>query len=142
MPFERALIGKPSRFSCRLSCCFGVRCAGSWYAWCPRADWRVLGGVLCSGPAGTGRTGFGVSALSAWGAVTGWSAGWCVSQVSTIAVVWSQDPEVGAFFDAVVAEDDQFVEDRARERVQPYLVFAAVDEAAQAAAQMSDVLLD
>ena len=76
-----------------------------------------------------GRAGFGVSGLVACGAVTGWSVGWCVSQVSTIAVVWSQDPEVGAFFDAVVAEDDEFVEDQGGQRVQPHLVLVSVDEA-------------
>ena len=49
-------------------------------------------------------------------------------------MVWSQDPDVGVFFDAVVAEDDRFVEDRVGHRVQPHLPFVAVDEAAQAAA--------
>ena len=80
-----------------------------------RAGFRGFGGVL-------------------WGAVTCWSVGWCVSQVSTIAVVWSQDPEVGAFFDAVVAEDDRFVEDRVGHWVQPHLLFVSVDEAVQTAA--------
>lgn len=68
------------------------------------------------------------------------ASGWMLGCRSTTRR-WSYDPKVGAFFQAPVAEDDEFVQHGGREGVEPYLVLIAVDQFAQGAAQLLDCLL-